>query len=198
MAKITRITEQVKNKDRISIFVDGVYCVSLTIDQLLSEKLKVGIELDEQGIKRLQKLSDEGKLKMRTIEWLMLRPRSEKELHDYLRRKKLEPDQISAWLANLQAAGYQNDINFARWWSEQRRNKQRSAGYIRQELLSKGVDQEIISNALAENQTSDNEALQRLIAKKRRNTRYQDDKKLTAYLQRQGYRYSDIVDALAE
>jgi regulatory protein len=198
LPKVTRITEQVKNKDRISIYVDGVYSVSLTMSQLLDEKLKVGDDLSDQDIKRLHKLSDEGKLRMRTLEWLMIRPRSAKELHGYLRRKNLEPDQIDSWIDSMQKVGYQNDINFARWWAEQRRNKQRSAGYIRQELRSKGVDQEIINTTLVENQTSDNDALKQLIEKKRRNVRYQDDKKLTEYLQRQGYRYSDIVDVLAE
>jgi regulatory protein len=195
---ITRIAEQVKNKDRVSIYIDGKYEVSLTLSQLLDEKLKVGLELAEQDVKRLHKLSDDGKLRMRMIEWLMIRPHSSKELKDYLYRKKLEPEQIDSWVLSMQKVGYQNDTQFARWWVEQRRNKQRSAGYIKQELRTKGVPDDIIQTSLAETETTDQSALKALIEKKRRNIRYQDDKKLIEYLQRQGFRYSDIVEVLAE
>ena len=195
---ITRITEQVKNKERVSIYVDGKYEFSLTIAQLLDEKLKIGLELTEQDIKRLHKVSDDGKLRMRTIEWLMIRPHSSKELKDYLYRKKLDPEQIDDWVFSMQKFGYQNDEQFARWWVDQRRNKQRSAGFIRQELRTKGVHDDIIQSSLANADATDASSLEALIEKKRRNVRYQDDKKLIEYLQRQGYRYSDIVDALAE
>lgn len=196
--KVTKIAEQLKNKDRVSIYIDGAYAVSLTISQLLDEKLKTGDEIDEAGLKKLEKLSADGKLKMRALEWLYLRPRSSRELADYLRRKKVEPADINQWVQQFQKSGIQNDSNFARWWVGQRRSKQRSANYIRQELRSKGVDNAIIADVLSENETSDKQALGQLIIKKRRNVKYQDDKKLTEYLLRQGYSYSDIVDALAE
>lgn len=196
--KITKISEQVNNKDRVSVYVDGVYTLSLTIGQLLDEKLKVGYELDDNDIKRLQKLSEDGKLKMRTMEWLVLRPRSARELSDYLRRKKVEPEQIPVWVDDFQKTHLQNDVNFAKWWVEQRRNKQRSTSYITQELRSKGIETDIIMQVLGENSATDEDALKVLITKKRKNIRYQDNKKLTEYLLRQGYRYSDIVDALAE
>ncbi len=195
---ITRITKQVKNKERVSIYVDGKYEFSLTIAQLLDEKLKIGLELTEQDITRLHKVSDDGKLRMRTIEWLMIRPHSSKELKDYLYRKKLDPEQIDDWVLSMQKVGYQNDEQFARWWVDQRRNKQRSAGFIRQELRTKGVPDDVIQSSLANADATDASSLEALIEKKRRNVRYQDDKKLIEYLQRQGYRYSDIVDALAE
>lgn len=196
--KISKISEQIKNKDRVSIYIDGSYAVSLTISQLLDEKLKTGDEIDESGLKKLQKLSADGKLKMRALEWLYLRPRSSRELADYLRRKKVEPADIEQWVQQFQKSGIQNDANFARWWVEQRRNKQRSASYIRQELRSKGVDSDTISTAMENNDSTDSDSLKLLITKKRRNIKYQDDKKLTEYLLRQGYSYSDIVEALAE
>jgi regulatory protein len=76
---ITKITEQVKNPNRVSIFVDGKYSFSLSLDQLLDLRLKVSYELDEARLKELVKLSQVGKLKMRTLEWLMIRPHSAKE-----------------------------------------------------------------------------------------------------------------------
>lgn len=195
---ITAITEQQKDKNRVNVFIDGAYAFSLTLDQILSEKVKPGLQLDTQDIARLKKLSSDGKLQQRMYEWLGLRPHSQKELRDYLHRKKVAPEQIDIWTKQAQEYHLQDETLFARWWVEQRRNKNRSESFIRQELRMKGVDQMIIANVLTDNETKDNDALRQLIAKKRTQTRYADTKKLIDYLLRQGYRYSDIVDALAE
>ena len=95
--KITSIKQQVKNDSRVSIFVDGKYSFSLTLDQLLEEKIKKDDEIDESRLKKLKKLSDEGKLKTRSMEWLMNRPHSTKEFSDYLYRKKSDKELITAW-----------------------------------------------------------------------------------------------------
>jgi regulatory protein len=196
--QITKITEQVKNANRASVFVDGKYSFSLNLDQLLETKLKVGTEIDEAKLKELVKLSAIGKLKMRTLEWLMIRPHSAKELADYLKRKKVAPEEIANLLDYFQAHYYQNDTQFAKWWADQRRSKQKSAQFIRFELKTKGVNDEIINEVLQSGGDDDGQTLRDLIAKKRRQAKYQDDRKLTEYLLRQGYRYSLVKEVLGE
>jgi len=49
--KITAIKQQVKNPERVSVFIDGKYEFSLTLDEVLKEKIKIGLELDKAGIK---------------------------------------------------------------------------------------------------------------------------------------------------
>lgn len=195
---VTRITEQQKNAERASIYVDGKYSFSLTISQLLETKLKVGTELTDPDIKEYLRLSDEGKLKVRAHDWLTIRPRSEKELVEYLRKKGVDQEVIPTWIAEFQKKHYQNDTSFAIWWVEQRRKQLRSESYIKQELRSKGISQETISEVLANNEDKDAQIIKQLIAKKRRQTKYKDDQKLLEYLVRQGYRYSSVKEALTE
>jgi regulatory protein len=196
---ITAIKAQVKNPHRVSIFVDGKYTFSLSLDELLDTKLKNGQELTSPELKKLQQLSSDGKLRMRAFEWLMIRPRSARELTDYLRKKQAGDELIQRILGDAQQRNYQNDIAFAKWWVEQRRvGKQRSARYITQELASKGVAREISSEVLSENETSDIDTLRILVIKKRRSARYADDQKLIEYLARQGYSFSLIKEVLAE
>lgn len=195
--QITKISQQVKNPERVNVFVDGKYSFSLDLNQVLETKIKTGLEISDNDLKRFQKLSSDGKLKMKTLEWLTLRPHSKKELVDYLKRKKLEPEQIEAWTKDFQRMGYQNDESFTKWWIEQRLNKQKSKRFIVSELRSKGIDGEII-NQCFEASTSEAQVLKLLIIKKRKLARYQDDKKLTEYLLRQGFSYSLIKDELAE
>jgi regulatory protein len=196
--KITKITEQVKNPNRVSVFVDGKYSFSLSLDQLLDLRIKVGDELDEARLKELIKLSQVGKLKMRTLEWLMIRPHSAKELRDYLKRKKLADEEITSLVEYFKARSYQNDEAFAKWWLEQRRAKNKSTAFIKFELRTKGVESEIIQLVIGEDAVSDQQILKQLIDKKRCQAKYQDEKKLIEYLMRQGYNYSLIKDVLAE
>jgi regulatory protein len=196
--QITKIAEQVKNPNRVSVFVDGKYSFSLNLDQLLETKLKVGQEIDEAELKEFVKLSQVGKLKMRTLEWLMIRPHSAKELKDYLRRKKVEPEEADKLIEYFQISNYQNDATFAKWWLEQRLAKHKSLSFIRFELRSKGVSSEVIQSALEAGAVNEEQILKELITKKRRQAKYQDNQKLTEYLLRQCFNYSLIKEALAE
>lgn len=196
--KITKITAQVKNPDRVNIFIDSKYAFSLTLNQLLETKIKIGTELDESECKKFEKLSADGKLRQRALEWMMLRPHSSKEVMDYFKKKDVDNEQAIQWLSDFQRLGYQDDMTFAKWWCEQRRRKNRSSKYIYQELRQKGVDSGIIRAILDDEPDGDASPLSELILKKKRQTKYQDKTKLTEYLLRQGYRYSDIVDALAD
>jgi hypothetical protein len=92
--KITSIKQQVKNAERVSVFVDGKYTFSLSLDELLAHKLKTNDELGAHDVKKFKKISADGKLRARALEWLMSRPRSEREFRDYLYRKKAETEQI--------------------------------------------------------------------------------------------------------
>jgi regulatory protein len=196
---ITAIKAQIKNPNRVSVFVDGAYTFSLSLDELLEVKLKSGQVLTNPELKKLQQLSSDGKLRMRAFEWLLIRPRSARELTDYLRKKQAGDELTQKIVTDAQKRNYQNDKAFAEWWVEQRRNgKQRSARYITQELTSKGVAREIISEVLADNEMADIDTLRVLVAKKRQSARYADDQKLIEYLARQGYSFSLIKEVLAE
>ena len=65
------------------------------------------------------------------------------------------------------------------------------------ELVQKGIDRETIEQLISENIRSDDEELQKIIAKKR--YKYAgDQQKFMAYLARQGFSYDDIKSALSD
>ncbi len=196
---ITQIKQQVKNPDRVSIFVDGKYSFSLTLDQLLSEKLKKDIEIDEARLKALKKLSEEGKLRARTLEWVLRRPHSTKELRDYLFKKQVEKDLREDIITDMVDKKYINDQEFARWFADNRMRKNKSTREISAELTSKGISKEIASDILQSDEAlSEVDRLKALVEKLKNRSRYQEQEKLIAYLQRKGFKYSDIKDVLRE
>jgi regulatory protein len=194
--KITAIKQQTKNPDRVSIFVDNVYSFSLTLDELLREKLVRGLELDKPRLKVLKQLSAEGKLKMRVLNWLLLRPHSTREYKDYMYRKKADPDLVAAWAAEFSAKDYLNDVRFADWLVEQRVASGKSNRALRAELRQKGIDSETINSVLETTRDNEETRLRELISKKRRLSRYQDNTKLLQYLVRLGFSYSSAKAAL--
>lgn len=197
--KITAIKQQVKNPERVSIFVDEKYSFSLSLSELVDQKLKKGLELSDADIKRLKKLSEDGKLKIKTLNWLLMRPHSEREFKDYLKRKKADPELIDSWILEFRQRRYLDDEAFAKWFSENRQRKNKSNRAIKSELFSKGVDREVIDSVLDVEEISEQQRLKELIDKKQKASRYKDDPlKLAKYLVSQGFNYYLVKEYLAK
>ncbi len=207
--KITAISIQAKDKNRVNVSVDGKYRFSLDFFQLGSLGVKVGAEYDEGELAALEQESRFGKLYARALEYCLMRPHSSKEVRDYLYRKTRPTrnktgelkEGVSVELTNrvfdrLADKDYVNDRAFARYWVENRSLKKGvSRRKLSAELGSKGVDRSIIEQLLDETERTDRNELQKVILKKR--SRYPDDQKLIAYLARLGFSYDDIKDALS-
>jgi regulatory protein len=196
---ITAIKAQVKNPERVSVYVDGNYALSLGYNQLLDQKIRAGQEVDEARIAALKHISDFGKAYERALIFAMIRPRSIREMGDYFRRKKIIAEDSQQILDKLVAKGYVNDRSFTKSWIENRAiNKSTSKRKLRLELKQKGITDDVIADTLAGSSYDEPKALHDMIAKKRRLSRYKDDdQKLMQYLARQGFGFDDIKQALA-
>lgn len=195
--KITAIKQQVKRQGRYSIFVDEKYAFSLSEDALLDQKLRVGFEVTLAELQALKNASKIDKAYNLTLAFVARRSRSEWELRDYFRRKEIDEDVGELILGRLKDFGYVNDLSFARSWVDNRRLlKPISRRKLMMELRQKRVPDDIVRQVLEEDEASDSDTLRDLIARKRKQTRYQDDLKLMQYLVRQGYSYDDVKSAL--
>ena len=206
--KITSISVQQRDKNRVNVSVDGKYRFSLDISQLTELGVKTGNEYTEVELADLENESQFGKLYMRALEYSLMRPHSQHELSQYLYRKTRDTltktgtirKGVSKALtervyARIIEKGYVNDEAFARYWVENRQlRKGISKRKLQAELASKGVDRSIIELFVSESERTDEEELQKIIEKKA--SRYDDDQKLIAYLARQGFGYEDIKNAL--
>ena len=222
--KVTKISQQVKRPDRYSIYIDEVYTFSLNEYQLAGSGLRLGKELSTEELDEFQQDSLFGKAYERSLNYVMIRPRSEREINEYLTRTFLYPKpkvftsksgervikrqqvdkamvgrMIERVMDRLKAKKYINDEAFARAWIESREfSKKTSKRRLQQELQQKGVNPETIATILQNSEVNEQDNLRGLIIKKRRLSRYQDNTKLLPYLVRQGYSYSDVKDALGE
>lgn len=191
--KITDLKPGVRRPERVNVFLDGKFAFSLDLTQVLEAKLKVGLEIDTDRRAELERASDFGKLYTRTLEWVLMRPRSIKETREHLWLKRCQKsysytdEDIEIVIGRLTQKGYLNDQNFARWFVENRNVKKgTSLRRLRQELSAKGIDGALIDELLAETGRSDEAEIKKIIAKRAQKT---TPEKLIAYLVRQGFPY---------
>ena len=196
--KITKITQQVKRADRYSVFVDDKYSFSLSESALLESKIASGQELTAEQVKEFKQLSADDKIYNQVLRWVAMRPRTEWEIEQYLNRKKAPPPLIESILNKLSNIGLTDDEKFAiAFVADRRLLRPTSRRKMIMELRKKHVSGEIIEQIFSESEEgAEQTALQEIIARKRRQTKYQDDLKLMQYLARQGFNYGDIKAAL--
>ncbi|HSW36848.1 MAG TPA: RecX family transcriptional regulator [Candidatus Saccharimonadales bacterium] len=195
--KITKIVQQAKRQDRYSIFVDDKYAFSLSDSALLESKLTPGQEIDSRELGEWKKLSADDKLYNQTLNYIALRPRSQWEVEFYLQRKKASPALTSTIVNKLSKIGLIDDDKFARAYVADRRLlRPTSRRKLIAELRKKRIADNIIQQAIGTEEQDEQAALLEMIARKRKQTKYQDDLKLMQYLARQGFNYDDIKQAL--
>lgn len=212
---VTDIKQAIKNQNRANIFINGKYRFSLDIFQLTQLNIKIGARFSKNELENLEQQSEFGKLYALALNYCLLRPHSEKEIRDYLWKKtlsrklknrktgefyekkgvsKLSVDQV---LERLIEKKYIDDEKFARFWIENRNQRKGSSiKKLKSELLAKGVSSDIIEQILSETNRNDSEEIQKVIFKKAK--KYTDEKKLIAYLARQGFSFDEIKQAISK
>jgi len=194
---ITAIRQQVKRKDRYSVYVDGKYAFSLSEGALIESRLASGQEIDQPQLDALKQAAGLDKAYGNALRYVAMRPRSEWELREYFRRKQIDGEAAAPIIERLKGLDLLNDASFARSWVANRRLlKATSKRRLIAELKQKHISESVIREVLEEDETDEREQLRALVAKKR--ARYPDDQKLMQYLARQGFGFDDIKAVLAE
>jgi regulatory protein len=151
MSTVTALRSGKNSKNRVNLFLDGKFALSLERGKVAQEGLKVGLELSGE---RLQILMTSLKLSRcldAAYHYLSYRPRSEAELRERLQRRGFPAEHIEKTLVKLHEQGLIDDLSFAKFWAENRATfRPRSRGMTRSELRRKGVAEEVISQAVSE------------------------------------------------
>lgn len=211
--KITAVDVQKTNPDRVNIFIDEQYAFSLSMIVAAEQRVRPGMELSLQDVVELQAADVYSLGLAAALEFISLRPRSEAEVRQRLRRRYPDApvETFSRILARLKELNYLNDTDFAKYWIENRQAfAPRGRQLLKQELMQKGVARDIIDTALenyleaateeleaAEGESDgpgveERQALE--LARKKGRSHAADDwagfyRKLGGYLLRRGYDY---------
>lgn len=167
MPRITHIKPQ-KDKSRFNIYLDGKFAFGLDALVIVGENLKTGQEISLEKVQALIAANELQKYLDRVFNFLSYRPRSKKEIINYLARKKVGGETEKIILQKLTRLNYINDLAFAKWWLEQRQTfRPEGKRLLKLELKRKGVSDEIIAEVLSTGPELDSEQLARQVLKKK-------------------------------
>ncbi|QBD79989.1 hypothetical protein EPA93_30010 [Ktedonosporobacter rubrisoli] len=151
--RITALQPQVRNPERINIFVDGQFLLGAHALIVLQMGLSLDQEISHAQLEQLQWEENVQQAVDRAFNYISLRPRSRQEVRNYLRRKETPAELIESVLQRLDNLDLVNDHEFASFWVETREHfSPRGARALRQELRSKGVEREVVDELVDEEQ----------------------------------------------
>jgi len=194
---ITALQPQQRQRDRISVFLDGEFAFGLPDTE--AARLRVGQELSDETIAALRAVEAVTRAFDSAVRLLARRPYSAAEIRRSLSSKEIAPGVIDEALARLEALGYIDDAAFAQYWVENReRFRPRGARALRYELRQKGIADALISRALdgfdgAESAyAAAQDQARRLRGLDRRTFRT----RLSGFLVRRGFEYETVREAV--
>ena len=166
MPTITSIKQQ-KNKNRVNVYLDDKFGFGIDLDNFVLLHLKVDQELAEKEVEEVVRKAEFQKTWEKLLRFAMVRPRSEKEVNDYFKRKKIHKSMYEELLEKLRHFELLDDRKFARWWVDQRQSfKPKSVRILKIELTQKGIIKEIIDEVLGETEIDEEKMAKDLLARK--------------------------------
>ena len=202
MLQITAIKPQEKRKNRFNIYLDGRFGFAISNELLVREGLKVGQELSSQKTEELVAKDRLSKVQDQVYRFLSYRPRSEKEIRDYLGKKGLREEEKEKIVKKLKEEKLIDDLEFARWFLEQRQTFRPKGSYaLRQELCQKGINEEIIDLVLPGKKEELKLAKKALAKAEKKYASFwgrEKKEKLIAYLRRRGFSWEVVKKAVDE
>jgi len=203
MSLITAIKPQ-KNKKSFNIFVDGKFCFPLDAEAIMKAGLKVNQEITPEQKEKLIKESEIRGMMDKVFNFLSFRPRSQKEILDFLKRKKVGEETREMILAKLKDLEMIDDLAFSQWWLEQRKTfRPKGMELLKLELRQKGISKEIIELVLGEKKEEDESEVARKLLEMKSN-RWQNlssleyKKKASDFLLRRGFSWETIHKVIKE
>jgi len=195
MSKITEIRERKGRGKRAAVYVDGRLALTLDIETIVKESLRVENEIVPGRLAELAKQDQIHRCHDAACRLLGYRPRSEAELTDRLAKRGFDSGIIAEVMNTLKEQGLIDDRAFAQFWTENRESfRPRSQSLTRRELKQKGLAEDVIDQAVG---SIDDEENAYIVAGNRVRrmavTDYQDfRKRLGDYLRRRGFSYETI------
>ena len=199
-----KITAKSGRKDKIHIYIDGEYL--LTVDEIFwfSCGLVSGDEINEEELTAFEEAAGSRRAFNSALNSLDYRDHSEKEIRARLLRKH-DADYVDEAVEKLIELDLVNDERYAENYARELFERKKFGKMrIKSELRAKGISADIANAAveeLFEEEEPDN--VQRIvdIIGKRYYNRMNDEvgrKKVFSALQRMGYSFSDIREAMSE
>lgn len=195
MAEITSIEPQVKDKNRCSVYVDGVFYCGIKLEVAIKYRLKAGMHIEKQKLDEIQLETEKSQALDKAMTHLSASMKTVKQMRDFLAKKGYTEAVINYVLERLEYHKFVDDYAYCRAYVQSVSGKGKRA--LEVDLIKRGADKNAIESALDEIEESGEEAsliLEKYLRGKSvdRQTLYKGFK----YLLSKGYGYDTAKTAL--
>ncbi|UKS29815.1 RecX family transcriptional regulator [Paenibacillus sp. HWE-109] len=200
---ITLVEKQKKGRHRYNIFINEEYAFSVHEDILIKHRLVKGEIINQQDVEKITIDEERNSAYLKAIRIIGRRPHSAIEVKRKLKEAGYEAAVIDWACEKMAEQNYLNDEEFAKMWTDSRIITQRKGrNLVRQELQQKGIDKELVKNAMETINPDDEFAGAMKLAQtkwKQTSGKTMDRKRKTgAFLMRRGYTGSIVTKVLAQ
>ena len=195
MSKITAIRAGRGRQQRVNLFLDGKFALSMDMEAVTKAQLKTGQELTSSQMDELHQSDRIKRCLNAAVHYLSYRPRSETEMRERLQQRGFDNQSTEAALTRLKEQALIDDTAFARFWKDNRQTfSPRSQWLTRRELSQKGIAADTIDGVVSE--IDDQESAYRAALNKAhrlpRSDRSNFRRRLSYYLKSRGFNYEVI------
>ena len=198
--KVTSIKKSTKKKGEYLIYVDGRFSFSVPEEEYFKMSLYEKKVLTEDEISHIKTEVLEKNARIKALRYITYKLRTEQETRNKLAAEKFPIDVIDSTINYLKSLGYINDeLYVQKYLHDRKKLKPVSQKMLKYQLLKKGVNENIIDDAL-ENYIVDEVFVAESLLK-RKFGKYnlkeeKNKKKAYAFLSHRGFSLSIIKEAI--
>ena len=202
---VTRVAQQKRDADRVSIYLDGAFAFGLTVDVAMKAGLRKGRHLSVEEQDALVAEDERVRARIAALDYLSYKARTEMEVERKLREKGFGEIAIAEAVTRLGELGYLDDEAYARAYARARLSgRGHGPTRIRADLRKRGVANGLIDRVLEDVVEPDElleqarrHAQKRWPRLQREEDPYKRRKKLGDYLRRRGFSF-DLIRRVIE
>lgn len=198
MSKITKIEPQVKNKDRVNIYLDGEFKLGCSLELAMLNHLKNDVEISDEQLEQLVFENEKTQALNKAVTLLGKNLKTRRQMRTYLNDKGYSKTIVDYVLEKLSEYNYINDINYAKIYIRSVKNKYGKVKIIAN-LRQKGVSDKDIDEVMQEFE-SDTDSIMALAQKYLKNKEVNQDNvaKLYRHLLSKGFGYDEVNSVVRE
>lgn len=198
--EITSVEKNKKNKDRLSVYIDGRFSFTISEEDYISLNLYDKTEINEETVEYIKDTLNFREAKSRAVRYLSLKLRTEREVREKLLNEGYDPDCTAKVIDELKAIGYINNKLYAqKYIFDRSKLKPLSKRMMRLELLSRGIPEETADEVLSDWKVEDSVVAESLLKRKFGKYDMSDEKTLRKaymFLVHRGFSRETIKEAL--
>ena len=198
--EITSVSKHKRNKEKMSVYIDGRYSFSISEDDYLSLNLYEKKVITGEEIEYIKENVNFRAAKYTAIKFVSFKLRTEKEVRLKLEREGFDEDVTVRVLEELRAMGYINDLIYTQKYAFDRSKlKPTSKRLLKLELENRGIQEDIIDGVLSDWEIDEVSIAEGLIKRKFGKYNLKDEKtlkKIKAFLHHRGFDYGTIESAM--